>query len=355
MTICCHADVDRIGDRTLLLPLALGKRVALSRLSPGFRHPSSDGTPVPLVDPAISRNAHRLDPLADGGVRLIVEPHATPLRLDGERLAAGEIGLDRARLLRGAVLELGERVALLLQLLPPEEWRGPTLGWVGHHHSLEQLRADAVEVARGSQPVLIRGAVGTGKAMIARTLHALSSRVRDPFVRASLGGDRRLDHLLDHSGCGTLLLERVAAATAQRQQELAKLLAQQPRARVILSSRATDDGAVALQLRACIARSLHLLPLRERREDIPRLFVAFLREALHARGERRPLTPSDPRAHGIIAAPVMLRLLSHAFPGNVAELRRVVAVLVDSMGADRRVRVDALDSALAAPAASAAG
>src|SRR4051794_10586779 len=70
LTVLCHPDWRRIGQRALLSALLAGRKVALSRLEPSFSAPGSSGA-VPLEDPYISRKPIHLTPTYPiGGVTI---------------------------------------------------------------------------------------------------------------------------------------------------------------------------------------------------------------------------------------------------------------------------------------------
>jgi len=91
---------------------------------------------------------------------------------------------------------------------------------------------------------------------------------------------------------------------------------------------------------------LRLPPLRDRVDDIARLFVHFFRIELDAVGESRRITPADGRV--VIPAQLMARLCQYDWPGNVRQLRNVVRQLViSSRGSDDLVVDPAVERVLA--------
>ncbi len=91
--------------------------------------------------------------------------------------------------------------------------------------------------------------------------------------------------------------------------------------------------------------------MRERKDDIARLLVRFLREELAAAGEPPRMDPEDPAAaEPWLRAPAVAALVRHAWPGNVRELRNAARRLViDSRGA-AHARPERLLAELPAPA-----
>jgi DNA-binding NtrC family response regulator len=231
---------------------------------------------------------------------------------------------------------------------------------------LRRRLAAAQGAAQSGVPILLVGESGTGRELLARRIHAVSS-VRDgPFVAVScLGSAEAVEEelfglndggvegeagrmgFLELAEGGTLLLTDVEELAAELQPRLMRLLADgvfrragggPPRRatlRVIATSgrplaAAVASGRVRADLLHRLATvSVELPPLRERRADVALLADHFLK-TLPAGGPERELSRAAIR-----------RLQSHPWPGNVRELRNVIertALLVP----DRVVEADAL-------------
>ena len=207
-------------------------------------------------------------------------------------------------------------------------------------------------IAPSEAAVLITGEHGTGKEVVARWIHAASPRASRPFIAVNAGGlgegvlESELfghvkgaftDARADRAGCfeladaGSLFLDEIANMPLGQQARLLRVLetgefhpvgSSRPRrvdVRVIAATNAdiAGDAAVGRFREDLLYRlntvEIRLPPLRDRRDDIPRLAALFLaRHGRRAGGERR-FSPAAVEA-----------LLAHPWPGNVRELEHVV-------------------------------
>jgi len=201
--------------------------------------------------------------------------------------------------------------------------------------------------------VLITGENGTGKGLVAQTLHSVSLRSTRPLVTVNTGGlaegvfeselfghvkgaftDAKSDRVgrFEMADGGTLFLDEIANISQGLQSKLLRTLETGEFERVGSSKTRRVDvrvfSATNADLNAAVAESrfrqdllfrlntieIRLPNLRDRREDIPVLAAHFLRQ--HADHYRKPLSAFD---EGAVKA-----LLSHAWPGNVRELDHAV-------------------------------
>ena len=213
-------------------------------------------------------------------------------------------------------------------------------------------------------PVLILGETGTGKEVVARTMHELGRRRERPLVSlncaaipASLvestlfghvrgaftGADRNHAGLFEKANRGTLLLDEIGELSLPAQASLLRVLEQ----RCITPVGSTREIPVDVRLFAATHRDLEALceqgafredllyringvslevpPLRERSDDIIPLAEAFVARASRENHlEVKELSPE--------AAEILVR---HSWPGNVRELRNVVERAVVLCRAER--------------------
>lgn len=190
------------------------------------------------------------------------------------------------------------------------------------------------------RPVLVRGAPGTGKALVARRIHALSDRSAAPFVTVALSrGDaplQDLDHGLAEVGEGTLYLDALERLPAKGQDRLMAWLDSSPPARLIVAC--STDMADALRdgrFRADLYFRLDLFevpipPLAERPEDADWLFHRLF-EAMNAR------RPTPLRGVSALAEQAVH---DHDWPGNGRELRARLVQAMATASSDLLFPVD---------------
>jgi two-component system response regulator HydG len=219
---------------------------------------------------------------------------------------------------------------------------------VGSSRALLEV-GHAVELSAASRtPVLLRGECGTGKTLAARMLHALSDRAAGPFeiVRCAAWPDAALESalfgcargaaeepgLLETASGGTVLLTGIDDTSVVVQTRLLRLLEDGEISRLGDARRFRTDVRLLAETRSDLLDlvregqfrsdlyyrltmvTIHIPPLRERKEDIPALADHFIRK--FSRGARKPVTRVAPEA--------LVRLLRHDWPGNVRELERVL-------------------------------
>ncbi len=219
--------------------------------------------------------------------------------------------------------------------------------------AMQSVLETIARVGPSDANVLITGEHGTGKEIVAQTLHALSARTSRALVAVNTGAipdgvfeselfghvkgaftDARTDRIgrFELADGGTIFLDEIGNVPLRQQAKLLRVLESGEIERVgssrsrrvnvrVLSATNSDLSAACAssQFREDLLFRLntveiHLPALRERREDIPALAAHFL--ARYAARYRRPVQGFDPAA--------LQALMQYAWPGNVRELEHTV-------------------------------
>jgi len=286
---------------------------------------------------------------------------------ENERLAS----IVHTQLELSEAIRRGQRLEAENQLLRGDNL--PTM--IAQSPAMQPVLEMISRVGPSDANVLITGEPGTGKEVIARTLHAISNRANKPMVTVNAGGlaegvfeselfghvkgaftDARMDRVgrFELADTGTLFLDEIANVPMNLQAKLLRVLEIGEMERVGSSKTKKVDVRVISATNANLPDEVqngrfrqdllfrlntievHLPALRERREDILPLANHFL--GVHARRYRKNLTGFD---HNALQA-----MTEHRWQGNVRELNHVVerAVL---MAQDNVVKAG--DLALRAP------
>ena len=223
---------------------------------------------------------------------------------------------------------------------------------IGSSRQMRRVYQMIQQVAESDLTVLIRGESGTGKDLVARAIHEISTRRERPFVAvncaafsetlleselfghekgAFTGADRTKPGRFELADGGTLFLDEVGDIPLTTQVKLLRALETRAFERVGGTQTIQADvrivGATNRDLEGLIADGvfredfyfrlnvipIHVPPLREHREDIPQLAQHFLLRASQHTSER----------HGFSRG-AMERLVNHAWPGNIRELQNVI-------------------------------
>jgi two-component system response regulator PilR (NtrC family) len=224
---------------------------------------------------------------------------------------------------------------------------------LGDSPAIQELRITITKLARSQAPVYISGESGVGKEMVARLIHEQGPRASSPFVPVNCGaipselmeseffGHKKgsftgaqidKDGLFQAANGGTLFLDEVAELPIQMQVKLLRVIQEKAvrpiggRAEVPVDVRilsATHKNLAKLveanQFRQDLFYRINVIelgvpPLRERREDVPKLAGRVL--------ERLAADSGQPAAR--LTPEALAALLNYAFPGNVRELENVI-------------------------------
>ena len=246
-------------------------------------------------------------------------------------------------------LKRGQRLEAENRLLRTDG--GPSL--IAESAAMQPVMQLIARVGPSDANVLITGEAGTGKEVVARTLHAVSLRASRPMVTVNAGGlaegifeselfghvrgaftDAKMDRVgrFELADGGTLFLDEIANVPLNLQAKMLRALEIGEIERVGSSKTKRVDVRVISATNARLADEvgagrfredllfrlntveIHLPPLRERREDISALASHFL--SVHARRYRKDLRGFD--------QPAMQSLLDNPWQGNVRELNHVV-------------------------------
>jgi two-component system, NtrC family, C4-dicarboxylate transport response regulator DctD len=223
---------------------------------------------------------------------------------------------------------------------------------LGRSPSMEQIRRTILDIANTTVNIVIRGETGTGKELVARSLHEHSMRREGRFVAVNCGGmpeqlfeseifgyeagaftgaaKRRIGKI-EWANQGTLFLDEIESMPMALQVKLLRVLQERKFERLgsnelipvdcrVLAASQADLGELVekqrfrsdLYYRLNVA-VIELPPLRERREDIPILFEHFVLDAATRVAREAPIASSAQ----------MSELLAYSWPGNVRELHNV--------------------------------
>ena len=294
-------------------------------------------TPEVLVVTAYATAESAISALRQGAYDYLTKP----FKVD-EVVLGVERALERLALLRENV-QLREQISNRVRLDR----------MVGKSEPMRRVFDLCRRIAPARTGVLLLGESGTGKELVARAIHALGPRCSAPFVAVNCGAipETLLEsELFGHTrgaftGAvtqqpglfftahgGTLFLDEIGELPASMQVKLLRVIQE----RKVRAVGATEEREVDVRIIASTNRDLplaveegrfredlyyrlnvitvHLPPLRERREDIPLLVEHFVRR--HAAEQRKEIRGVD--------AAAMAQLCAYGYPGNVRELENLV-------------------------------
>ncbi len=356
-----HPALARAGD---VAGCAGAGWVTVGRALPRFTSPT--GVDAGIDDPTVSREQLRirwaparglfeLEPIASARRAMaVVRPELgpTPTPLDGPVAVPP-----------GAVIVIGERIALGLELARARPPGADRMGLVGDSAPMWALRDEIAAAGRFARPTLIQGPTGAGKELVARAIHRHGDRGAGPFVAVNCAA--LPDHLIestlfghqrgaftgaikDEPGLfvaadgGTLFLDELGELPRAVQPKLLRVLQEREVTPVgATRGRAIDVRVVAASHRDLAAEvaagrlredlyhriAAHVLrvpALADRRFDVPALFGHFLGRLIADHPELAWLLGGDVGGRPGVPLGFVLALLARPWPGNVRELENVV-------------------------------
>jgi len=194
---------------------------------------------------------------------------------------------------------------------------------LGRSTLMENLREKIQALACSDINVLVSGETGTGKELVARTIHEQSNRSAGPFITVNLsampelsleselfghesgafsGAIRARFGRLEHAKNGTLFLDKIESVPLNIQTKILRVIEQKSFWRLGSSERVPLEARIIASSNA---------PLRERKEDIPRLFQHLV--SLSARTLNKECPSVDSKT--------LSALIAEEWSGNVRELR----------------------------------
>jgi DNA-binding NtrC family response regulator len=224
---------------------------------------------------------------------------------------------------------------------------------VGQSEAMQEVFRQIESVAQSSSSVIITGESGTGKELVAKAIHANSSRKFFPMVSVHCGAltESLLEsELFGHekgaftgavynrkgrfemADSGTIFLDEIATISPKMQVELLRVLETKSFVRVGGNKEISSDFRVLCatnrDLKGMVDKGLfredlyyrlnvvniNVPPLRERTEDIPLLIGYFIKK--YCSSMNRPEIPIEPAA--------LQRMEEYTYPGNIRELENMV-------------------------------
>jgi len=300
-----------------------------------------------LSDPTVSRCHCAITPTPEG-FRVSDEGSTNGVLV-------GRVQIFEAVLIGSSELRIGETTVSVVALPDRVEREQATIDHfgdlLGASPAMRELFADLSRIADAEVTVLIEGETGTGKELVAESLHRESRRADKPLVvfdcsavtptlvESELFGHERgaftgavsaRTGVFEQAEGGTIFLDELGELPKDLQPKLLRVLEKREVRRIgsqhaisvdvrvlaatnrkLASEVAAGNFRQDLYFRLAGARVV-VPPLRDRKEDLPMLVEHFLRRSVPA------------RALSEIAAPVWEMFMAHRWPGNVRELRNAV-------------------------------
>ncbi len=333
------AAATRAGEPLAIRDCKTGQRYDLGTSRRALVVGGASECDIILTDPCASATHCSVQRI---GERWILKDHNSKngTRLNGTRVRVAELQ-------PGNQIVIGDT---FLDVVPQNPASRPT-GLVGKAPSFLMAVEKAQRAARSQCPVLILGETGTGKELIARTIHEASRRCEQAFVPVNCGGfppdlirselfghakgaftgaDTKHDGLFTQANGGTIFLDELGELPLEQQPHLLRALESGLIRRVGGShEELVNTRFVSATNRSCLHQAtsplrsdlfhrlstviIELPALRERLSDVPILVRHFLDLGTEEYGPR------------VVGDETLARLSQHAWPGNVRELRNSVS------------------------------
>lgn len=359
--IMSHPLLERVGHYYFFPLKSENSFFDINRTTPVFS-PSS----MPLADPYINRTGLRIHYQDNDNICISKQNPNLALVADKQPVY-DSITFKRSQLINGVILQLNQRVCLLLKICPtvqPVDHQRFLM--FGLSHSLNQVCQHIAFLSPINEPVLIRGATGTGKELVARAIVQNSPRRDKPFISVNLaalspglaaaelfgsskgaytGAQKQRNGFMQAADGGTLFLDEIGEANSEVQAMLLRVLEtgelfpvgsivpMQVDVRIIAATDAMLDQLISKEkfkaplLYRLANFELNLENLAARKQDISLLFVHFTKEISQ---ELNIEPPQNLLESCWLPSQLMQQLLDYHWPGNIRELRNVVRQIIIS-------------------------
>jgi len=357
----------RVPDEIVVVVLNGAQRGHRVRLVDRLRIGKAQENDLVLSDDTVSRQHCELERRAQG---VVVRDLGSTNHTRVGRTAVSEAVVESGATISVGGVDLSLRVEPRQAVVLPSESQhfGEALG---HSIAMRTIFGVLERIAPTDAGVLLEGETGTGKDVLARSIHQQSPRREKPFVVVDCGAvsySLLESELFGHergaftgavatrqgafelAGSGTIFLDEVGELPLDVQPKLLRVLESGEFRRVggnkTLRAEARLIAATKRDLKAEVERGkfredlyfrlavvpVTVPPLRSRREDIPPLIERFIELA----------RKRDPSSSAITLSPsTVAALTAHDWPGNVRELRNVLdrAIYIATAGGEREVRI----------------
>lgn len=265
--------------------------------------------------------------------------------------------------------EIKEKENIILRDRLGEKWDFHNI--IGKGQRMKELMEMVQKVAEAPYSVMITGESGTGKELIAKSIHYNSPRHDGPFITlncaavpkdlieselfghekgAFTGATQRKPGLFELANGGSIFLDEIGDMSLQAQAKILRILQEKELQRIGGSELinvnvrilAATNKDLLLEIKKGNFRedlyyrlnvvSIHIPPLRERKEDIPLLIDHFLKESNKDMNKRVSSLPQK----------ILQIFMDYHWPGNIRELKNTIERIVTLSPSDSIINVDVL-------------